>query len=389
VTEDKAVSCDSPHGPLLAAEERPSGQSLRELWLVLCRHRRLVGAVVGGLLLACLLYCLVAPNQYEASAKVVLSASSASSLNLEAPQPFAAASILSEPVQQETLASVLRSEQLAWNVITGLKLYQQPGFMGHAQWLSGSFASRFPGFRTDAPAPAAQEYLLKRFQERLRVQSVPHTLLIQISFRSRDAALSASVVNAVIRAYGQQENDVRVEATRQASERLVSQLKDLKAHVEQDGQRMAAFQRAHGLLTSPETLANGQRSETQHTSALLEVDELDRQLVFSARRSTARRRRAIQSWSSPPIRTSRPRAAALPPSSSSRFAPAAAHWKRSRPSSPSSTAPTFPAWSRSAARCRTWTGRNRPRTPNWWRDSAAHGRRPPTASNCCARIWIY
>ena len=293
MTEDKAVSCDSPCGPLLDAEERSSeqsgarpaagerrgGQSLRELWLVLCRHRRLVGAVVGGLLLACLFYCLIAPNQYEASAKVALSASPASSLSLEAPQPFAAASILSAPVQQETLASVLRSDQLAWNVIAGLKLYQEPGFMGHAQWLPGSFTHRFPGFRPDAPAPGAQEYLLKRFQDRLRVESVPHTLLVQISFRSRDAALSASVVNALIRAYGQQENDARVEATRQATERLESQLKDLKARVEQDGQRMAAFQRAHGLLTTPETLANGRPGETEHTSAVLEVDELGQQLV--------------------------------------------------------------------------------------------------------------
>jgi polysaccharide export outer membrane protein len=246
---------------------------------VLCRHRRLVGAVVGGLLLACILYCLIAPNQYEASAKVALSASPASSLSLEAPQPFAAASILSAPVQQETLASVFRSDQLAWDAITSLKLYQAPGFMGSAPWFLRSFRSRFPGFRPDAPAPDAQEYLLKRFQDRLRVESVPHTLLVQISFRSRDAALSASVVNVLIRAYGQQENDARIEATRQASDRLQSQLKDLKARVEQDEQRMAAFQREHGLLTTPETLANGRPGETQHTSAVLEVDELGQQLV--------------------------------------------------------------------------------------------------------------
>jgi polysaccharide export outer membrane protein len=288
VTEDKAVSCDSPLGSSYGSEERPSarpaagqrrsGQSLRELWQVLCRRRRLVGVVVGGLLLACLLYCLIAPNQYEASAKVALSASPASSLSLEAPQPFAAASILSAPVQQETLASVLRSDQLAWDVIVGLKLYQTPGFVSHA-WFLRSFAHRFPGFRPDAPAPDAQEYLLKRFQDRLRVESVPHTLLVEISFRSRDAALSASVVNALIQAYGRQENDARVEATRQASERLESQLKDLKARVEQDEQQMAAFQRTHGLLTTPETLANGRPGETEHTSAVLEVDELGQQLV--------------------------------------------------------------------------------------------------------------
>ena len=115
-----------------------STRSLREFWEVLVRRRRLVGSVVGGLLLACLLYCLIAPNQYEASASVALRTSPASALSLEASEPFVSASILSAPVQQETLANVFRSDQLAWRVITGLKLYQAPGFMGQlCQPLSG------------------------------------------------------------------------------------------------------------------------------------------------------------------------------------------------------------------------------------------------------------
>jgi polysaccharide export outer membrane protein len=250
-------------------------RSLRELWEVLVRRRRLVSWVVGGLLLACLLYCVIAPNQYEASARVALRTTPASALSLEAPEPFAAASILSAPVQQETLANVFRSDQLAWKVITGLKLYQAPGFMGR-------FASKFPDFKPEAPAADAQEWLLERFQRRLRVQTMPRTLLIQIRFRCRDAALSAGVVNSLIRAYQEQETEARVQATRQAATWLESQLKESKARVDQDQQRLAAFQREHGLLTTPETLANGKPGETEHTSAVLEIDELGRQLVAAS-----------------------------------------------------------------------------------------------------------
>src|ERR1039458_6854300 len=71
---------------------RNSTRTLRELWEVLVRRRRLVGWVVGGLLLACLLYCLIAPNQYEASAKVALRTSPASALSLESAEPFGSAS---------------------------------------------------------------------------------------------------------------------------------------------------------------------------------------------------------------------------------------------------------------------------------------------------------
>jgi polysaccharide export outer membrane protein len=232
----------------------------------------MVGAVLGGLLLLCLLYCLISPSQYEASAKVALRTAPASSLNLETAEPYVAASILSAPVQQETLANVFRSDQLAWRVITDLKLYQAPGFKGR-------FDSRFPGFRPEAPSADAQAWLLERFQWRLHVQTLPRTLLIQIRFRSRDAALSAAVVNDLIKAYGQQDSESRVQATTQASEWLESQLAGLKARVDQNEQRLAAFQSEHGILSTPETMANGQQGETQHISALLEIDELGRQLV--------------------------------------------------------------------------------------------------------------
>jgi polysaccharide export outer membrane protein len=285
---------DSKHEP----ETRPgaevsrqsSSTSLRALWEVLVRRRRMVVSAVGGLLLACLLYCLIAPKQYEATAKVALRMSPASSLNLDGAEQTTSASGFSGPLQQETLANVFRSDQLAWRVIAELKLYQSPAFMGN-------FASRFPGFRPVFPVAgtaagsgglddpgaadnaAAEAWLLERFHRQLNVQTMPRTMLIQIRFRTRDAGLSAAVVNALIRAYGEQESESRVQATGQASDWLGGQLKNLKAQVDQDEQRLSDFQRTHDLLSTPETLANGQTGENQHTAVLLEIDELGRQLV--------------------------------------------------------------------------------------------------------------
>jgi hypothetical protein len=110
----------------------------------MARRRGFVASVVVGLLLLCAVYCFVAPKQYEACATVALRQGSPSSLNMEAPEPSAIASLLSAPLQLETLADVLRSDRLAWRVITELKLYQEPGFMG-------SFAQKFPGFHPEAP----------------------------------------------------------------------------------------------------------------------------------------------------------------------------------------------------------------------------------------------
>ena len=265
-------SCETIAPVDAGLSRRNSTISLRDFLAVLGRRRRFVAFVVVGLLLLCAVYCLVAPNQYEASATVALRQASASSVSLEAPEPIAVASLLSAPLQLETLANVLRSDHLAWRVITELKLYREPGF-------TADFARRFPGFHADTPGVNAQAYLLERFQKRLRVQSVPRTLLIQIRFRSIDAALSAAVVNALIRDYIKQESESRIEATVKASDWLESQLKDLKEQMDEQNKRLIAFQTEHGILGTTGTQANGQQPEAEHSSLLLEIDELGRQLA--------------------------------------------------------------------------------------------------------------
>ena len=256
---------------------RSSSTSLREVGQVLFRRRRFVGLVIVGLLLLCFAYCLTASKQYEASATVALRQGPASALNLDGVEPLASASILSAPLQLETLANVFRSDQLAWRVILELGLYKAPGF-------SGDFTQRFPGFRpgplTDGSSDAqAQSFLLARFQKRLHVQTLPRTLLIQIRFRSKDAALSAAVVNALIRAYGEQDSESRVSATTESSDWLQGQLKEMKAQLDQEQKRLTDYEDAHGILSAPETLDNNQAGGTQPSATLLEVDELGRQLV--------------------------------------------------------------------------------------------------------------
>ncbi len=263
---------EEPVQRVAAEAARPASTSLRELWRVVWRRRRFVASIEGALLLLCLLYCLIAPNQYEATARVELRTVPVSSLSLDGVEPQGSPSILSSPIALETLASVLRSDQIAWRVITGLKLYQAPGFCGH-------FASRFPGFHPDKPAADAQAWLLERFSRRLHVQAMARTLLVEIRFRSRDAALSAAVVNALIGSYGAQEIEAQIQATAQASGWLNQQLAGLKVRVDRDQQRLAKFESEHGIVSTPEVLANGEPGETEHSSALLEIDELSRQLV--------------------------------------------------------------------------------------------------------------
>lgn len=268
--QESDPTSSAPNG--VAATSPAASTSLRELWQVMWRRRRLIVTVEGTLLLACLLYCLIAPNQYEAVARVELRVAPASSLSLDAEEAAVSSSILSAPIAQETLADIIRSDQLAWRVITELKLYQTPAFCGR-------FARKFPGFDPGRPSPDAQAWLLERFSRRLHVEAMPRTLLVEIRFRSYDAALSAAVVNALVRAHMDQEVESQVQATAQASGWLTAQLADLKTRVDADQQRLVEFEQKHGIVNTPETLSNGQAGAADHTSALLEIDELGRQLV--------------------------------------------------------------------------------------------------------------
>lgn len=246
--------------------------SLRSLFHILARRWLLVSFILGGLLLACLLYCLFAPRQYEATGRVALRTTPASSLSFDDAGQRPAASELSALVHTETVAGVLRSDRLAWKVILDRKLYASPAVMGR-------FAARFPRFQPGAPEPNAQSYLLERFENRLHVGTVPRTLLVEIRFRSRDPRLSAEVVNALIFAYGREQSDERTQATREAAHRLEDQLLELKTRADDDDRRLAAFQKKHAILIAPETQSNGSPGTAGHLSAVVEVDELGKELA--------------------------------------------------------------------------------------------------------------
>jgi polysaccharide biosynthesis/export protein len=241
----------------------------------LARHWRLFSSVLGGLLFLCLLYCLFAPKQYEAKTRLALRVSPISALNLDpadAPHPN---SLASGEIQLETLSNVFRSDQLAWRVIVEKKLYQAPAFTGAAPAL-------LPWLRPDAPNAAAQAWLLERFQDSLHVRTVPRTVLIELRFESRDPNLSADVLNSLVRAYQDEEAETRILATTQAAGWLNGQLRDMKAKADRDEKRLADFQNQHGLLIAPESRADGTPGAGQHATALLEVDELGREVVAAS-----------------------------------------------------------------------------------------------------------
>ena len=255
--------------------ERPAieaSTSLVSVWEVLVRRRRFVGSVLGGIAGLCLLYCLIAPNQFEAKARVALRETSPNALGAEGIATVGSRLLATPDIQVETLANEFKSGQLAWRLITELKLYENPKFVR-------SLTRKFPDFRADGASAEAQAYLINRFEKQLSVQAVPRSLILEIRFRSKDPVLSATVVNALIRDYVDQSREKRVRATEEQTAWLKEQLGALKARMDAGDQRLSEFQRSHNLIDTPGGTVSGQAGDTQHNAALLEIDELGKQLA--------------------------------------------------------------------------------------------------------------
>lgn len=259
-------------GPQQSAEAAGvSSLSLREFGAILVRRSRFVLGVLGGLLALCAAYCALGTRVYEATARVALRGAPVSVLEVSTDEQLRGRALGTSDTQLETLATVLRSDKVSWRVIRDEKLYLKPAF-------AGGFARRFPSFRPDAPTPEQQTWLLERFQRALNVRTLPRTTIVQIRFRSSDPALSAAIANAQIRAYIAQQIAERVAATSDVTGRLSSQLTELKARVDADNRRLIEFQSTHGLVDTPRA-AGGQQSDVEHNPALVEIDELGRELV--------------------------------------------------------------------------------------------------------------
>ena len=252
-----------------------SSYSIRELVGMFQRRRRFVLGTVGGLLLLCLTYCLIASKKYEAAARIALRIQPTSSLTLDAAEAIAPASILSTPLQLETLTNVIRSERLAWRVIKKLQLYKSPAF-------SRKFNKRFPGFDPERPTPEEQSFLLEAFSKSLKVKTLPRTLLLEIRFSSKDPSQAAEVVNSLIEGFRAEEGESRTNATEEASRWLQQQLKTLNVQVETNARQLADFERQHEFMTAEQTNPEGQAVPILHDPAMLELDETERLLAAAS-----------------------------------------------------------------------------------------------------------
>lgn len=230
--------------------ERAESPNLLSYWSVLRKRRWLVLAVLVVVFTAVVIATLKETPLYRARTLVEIEKENPNIVTAD--DLFELDNVNSTFL--ETQYKVLESESLARRVIRDLSLDQLKEFSPPRHWWSlrplrpaspGSFSAE-----ADAPAPDsdAMYSALKTFKERLDVEPVKQSRLVEVTFDSQDSVLSARIANSIASNYINENLELRWDAAQKASEWLSQQLVGVKAKLEKSEDEMQAYARENGLL---------------------------------------------------------------------------------------------------------------------------------------------
>lgn len=192
----------------------------------------------------------------------------------------------------KTQYDILASESLTRRVIDELHLDALPEF-NKPKWWSLERFTRTPKKQTFAvgPAPTAHDSLvyqrvLERFQDRLTIEPVSRSRLVNVRFDSNNAALSARIVNTLAEDYIDQSLEARWMATQKATDWLSQQLVGIKSKLEKSEEQLQDYARHNGLVFlendkgATQNVANERLQELQEELTKAQADRYEKESVY-------------------------------------------------------------------------------------------------------------
>ena len=251
-----------PYRELRGVLNDPHGEiSLREVWHLLLSHKHAIVSCLLVMVMLAIAVSLILPTRYEAVVRLTLNSDSQNVLGLDDLQSMATGGA-DTLTKVETQVHILQTDSLAWDVISQLRLDQNPNF-APKKCRSGAEAA------VDRVSPQCRSTLLRQFHARLRVESVPKTEMFELRFRNSDPVLAMTIANTLASMYMERNFKTRFEATEQASTWLAQQLDDVRKNVESTQQKVTDVQKKIGIIGTDEN----------NNMLISKLDEVNKQLV--------------------------------------------------------------------------------------------------------------
>ena len=241
------------HSSQAVPEYENAGIGLSDCWKIVRARWRFVAAfVLASLFLTTIVLLLMTP-QYRAVATLMIGPESPHMMDMTSLRQ----QILSpsEDDYSKTQYALLQSDELIAQVIVNLNLADNPLF-GRAK--GGGYISRTRTFVHDLLFGAKQEplgrlgvsqHVIDEYKSRLKVASVSGTRLVEVSFQTPDATLSAKIANAHVREYLRLTGTLQAQSSDAAKQFLGRELVELKTKVEKSEAALNAYRSRMGILS--------------------------------------------------------------------------------------------------------------------------------------------
>jgi succinoglycan biosynthesis transport protein ExoP len=261
---------------------RPGGEvDIRDLLLVLKRHKLLIAACALLVLMAALFHGYTEKKQYSATATIEINGQSRPSLGLDDISGSQSAFTTSELMTTDLLTqqAQLTSPSTALAVIKRLHLDAAPPFA-----IPQNISSSDPLY-SERGLPLAdtvhqRDRALAIFAAHLQVAIVKGTRLLEVTYTSTSPFQAARIANAVVGAYIDAASSSRLQAFSQVSSGLIDQLSALKKKVVDSQQQVEQYQRDTGLA-GVTTLPSTQGKDGSVQPGASETIPVSRLLTFN------------------------------------------------------------------------------------------------------------
>ncbi|HUJ32842.1 MAG TPA: polysaccharide biosynthesis tyrosine autokinase [Candidatus Acidoferrum sp.] len=244
----RAIERRQPQILTLKAEAAP-GVNLLSYWIVLRKRRWTVLTILAVIFAVDLIVTVKEKPLYEAKALIEIERENP---NIPTAEDLFEIDNVSNTFL-ETQYKVLESESVLRRVVRDLRLDTLPEFNPPRHWWSLPLLNAVAISASEdptAPRPDSEAVhnALKTLNDRLSVDPVKQSRLVEVSFESQDPILAARVVNGIASNYVDQNLELRWDAAQKASQWLSQQLVGVKAKLEKSEDDMQAYARANGLL---------------------------------------------------------------------------------------------------------------------------------------------
>lgn len=201
-------------------------------------------------------------------------------------QPMADAALLDERAVTSQV-EILRSVDLVKQVARELDLSSREEFDPAANPSAVGDMLVMLGLKKNPLDVPADERILKEFYKKLEVYAVPGSRVIGIEFSSEDAALAATVPNALVDAYLAFQSGAKLESNTDASAWLEPEIAKLRDKVREAEGKVAQYRAETGLLliNEQDTIAAKQLSDISTELSRIRAERADSQARAQSVRS--------------------------------------------------------------------------------------------------------